>query len=382
MNGHIEIMVQITKRALKALGYGLMTEDAFRTVLGTAEHHVNSRPLGYITTEADELEVLTPRHFIAESAAGMLPQTVLSEGGIPSPYHSAAEKYNALTIAIKAFKEQYFEILIPVLNRINYGPTKDRRGLEVGDVVAMLETNSATGSWPIGIVDEVLKGDDKRVRTVIVRTRGYVVDRKPTLGKKPPTMKQPVIDRKESEKASRLLGYPVRIPKSGKENYYERHVQHLMLLDRADREGDRNPNVEWPDVEEEAITQELRDENQQEGDEPPTPPSRRKAAKRAAEEITRSAQRDRPELPKIPGKRGRPRKNPLPVPGETTPKKRGRPRKVQVDQQPAASKKRGRPRKYPLQKQAGTVWRKKVTVLAKKAGLNPARRSARLAAHS
>lgn len=250
-------MVKLAKQALLALSHGILTEDEFRTVLGTAEYHVNERPLGYITTDAGEHELLTPRHFLVESVAGMLPAAFLSEGGIPlgtrenpiEDYRTAAEKYNALTIAVRAFKEQYFEMLIPILNRINYGPNKDNRGLQVGDVVAMLEPGCKQGSWPIGIIEKVSPGDDQRVRTVTVRTRTQNVQKKKTKsGKIKLVVKPHPPDLAQSERASQLLGYKVKVPRAGRECFYKRHVQHLMLLESADDENKPENTIEWPDV--------------------------------------------------------------------------------------------------------------------------------------
>ena len=61
----MEALVKITKRCLKAVvKYQLLHEDALDTLLIETESIVNSRPLISVSDDINDLEPLTPNHFL------------------------------------------------------------------------------------------------------------------------------------------------------------------------------------------------------------------------------------------------------------------------------------------------------------------------------
>ena len=65
MGGTMEALVKITKRCLKAVVKDrLLHEDALHTLLLEIESIVNSRPLTSVSDDIDDLEPLTPIHFL------------------------------------------------------------------------------------------------------------------------------------------------------------------------------------------------------------------------------------------------------------------------------------------------------------------------------
>jgi len=113
------------------------------------------------------------------------------------------------------------------------------------------------------------------------------------------------------------LGYPVKVRKAGKEHFYERHVQHLMLLLRADKDDEEHRNDEWPELEEEDTTG-------ADGYTPPAPTPKRRAAVEAEGKIARGYRKKSPVEKGPPRRRGRPPKVKPAVPPvtATTPRKK------------------------------------------------------------
>ena len=65
MSGAMEALVKITKRCLKAvIKDRLLHENALHTLLLETERIVNSRPLTSISDNIDNMEPLTPNHFL------------------------------------------------------------------------------------------------------------------------------------------------------------------------------------------------------------------------------------------------------------------------------------------------------------------------------
>ena len=65
MGGAWEIMVKLTKRALKTVTNDRpMYEEVLRTFLIEVESTLNSQPLTSISDDHNDLQVLTPNHFL------------------------------------------------------------------------------------------------------------------------------------------------------------------------------------------------------------------------------------------------------------------------------------------------------------------------------
>ena len=54
---------------------------------------------------------------------------------------------------------------------------KDRRNVEVGDIVLLIDTSVRRSEWSMGLVENVFKGDHDRVLSVRVKTTSGSYDR-------------------------------------------------------------------------------------------------------------------------------------------------------------------------------------------------------------
>ena len=61
---------------------------------------------------------------------------------------------------------------MPLLQQRELRMTRSHANLKVGDVVLLVYYSVPRGVWPLGRVEEALKGDEGKVRSVRVRARG------------------------------------------------------------------------------------------------------------------------------------------------------------------------------------------------------------------
>ncbi|XP_055590040.1 uncharacterized protein LOC129752222 [Uranotaenia lowii] len=161
MGGVWERMVRSVKVALNTIvDGGKLTDEILSTALVEAEDLINSRPLTYVSTNVkDDLEALTPNHFLKGCAAECLPPRSQTEqvDALRSRYHRAQQLADKLW---QRWQHEYF----PSLNKRTKW-FEDVREIAVGDLVFVQEENKHER----GIVTEVKVGMDGRVRSAVVQ---------------------------------------------------------------------------------------------------------------------------------------------------------------------------------------------------------------------
>ena len=71
MGGAWEHLVRSVKNALKVIFKDQTPpEEVLSTALTEIEHTINSRPLTHVSIDPDDLEALTPNHFLIGSSSG------------------------------------------------------------------------------------------------------------------------------------------------------------------------------------------------------------------------------------------------------------------------------------------------------------------------
>lgn len=170
MGGAWERLVKCTKTALYAtLKDQCFHEDILVTVLTEIEATLNSRPLTSIPDGPDDLEPLTPNHFIIGQANCPLPFDITYESDLSSRKRwKVAQAYAALVW--RRFRQEY----LPGLNVTRKWQTKNPN-LSIGDLVLVVDDNAPRGSWPLGRILNVFPSlSDSCVRKVEVRTKSGV----------------------------------------------------------------------------------------------------------------------------------------------------------------------------------------------------------------
>ncbi|XP_055714267.1 uncharacterized protein LOC129808515 [Phlebotomus papatasi] len=138
----------------RTVGQALLTYEEMVTVLAQIEAILNSRPLVNISEDCEDPVILTPGNFLIGIPPLQLPD--------PSVGHLAMNKLSRWQLCQRIqqdfaarWKKEYLSTL-----QIRSKWDKKHKNLKVGNVVLLIETDSATTHWPLGVVREVHPGVD------------------------------------------------------------------------------------------------------------------------------------------------------------------------------------------------------------------------------
>ena len=127
---------------------------------------LNSRPLTYVSTDADDPEALTPNHLILGRDSPSL-----APGMFSGEQLSFRRRWrHAQQLAEHFWKRWHKEYLPTLMKRTKW--SRESRRVQVGDVVLLVtDNNLPRGRWPLARVVKVFPGSDGRVRTVELKTK-------------------------------------------------------------------------------------------------------------------------------------------------------------------------------------------------------------------
>ncbi|XP_062533494.1 uncharacterized protein LOC134202511 [Armigeres subalbatus] len=164
MGGIWERMVRSVKEALKTLNNGqTLSDEVLSTTLAETEDMINTRPLTYVSQE-DDVEAITPNHFLRGSVtdADMITQ---SEVEMAEALRNAYKRSQRLA---NQMWERWLKEYLPTINKRTKW-FEEQKPLQVNDLVFLVDGKHRKG-WVRGIVEEVIRGSDGRVRQAMVRT--------------------------------------------------------------------------------------------------------------------------------------------------------------------------------------------------------------------
>lgn len=165
MGGIWERMVRSVKEALKALNDGRkLTDEILLTSLAEAEDAINTRPLAYLPEEAAEIEAITPNHFLR----GTMKAADLKVDVSTDFAEALRNSYKRSQHLANQMWQRWCKEYLPTVNMRSKW-IEDRRPVKVGDLV-FIANEGQRKNWTRGIVEEVFKGNDGRIRQVSVRT--------------------------------------------------------------------------------------------------------------------------------------------------------------------------------------------------------------------
>ena len=164
--GWWERLIRSIKSSLKkTFGRHSLTRTELETTLHEVESCVNSRPLTYVSDEANAESPLTPAHFLLGHAGGFY------ERSTPTPVASGSDL--ALRFAMReSLLDKFWEIWSSDYIR-NLPPWRGAQGkcdLREGSVVLVQDDQQPRLRWPLGVITQLFPGRDGVVRTVEVKT--------------------------------------------------------------------------------------------------------------------------------------------------------------------------------------------------------------------
>ncbi|NP_001410306.1 uncharacterized LOC100150025 [Danio rerio] len=164
--------IRSIKAALKVtIGAQTVTEEVLRTVLIEVEGILNSKPLGYTSSDVADLDPITPFCFLIGRRDVSLPQVVYEDSEILS-----RRRWRHSQLLAEHFWRHFLKYYLPDLQARQKWKT-EKKTLEIGDVVMIVDPQLPRALWPVGRITQVFPGADGRVRTANVEVKGKTYTR-------------------------------------------------------------------------------------------------------------------------------------------------------------------------------------------------------------
>ena len=155
------------KRAINAtLGNAEVTDEELTSAVVGAEGLLNSRPLTYQSSNLQDLEPLTPNHFLHGQLGGQFAPQVVDEVAF-----NPRRRWRRVQELVHNFSRRWIREWLPSLN-IRKKWLLEKTNLEPGQVVLVMSDDTPRGQWPLGRLMRVYPGADGRVRVVDVTVNG------------------------------------------------------------------------------------------------------------------------------------------------------------------------------------------------------------------
>ncbi|XP_055604125.1 uncharacterized protein LOC129752361 [Uranotaenia lowii] len=155
----------------KSVGLRTLSVDEMITALAQIEAVLNSRPLTQLSSDPSDFRALTPGHFLVQRPMTALPDRDLTN--VNTNRLTMWQRAQQLTQQFwKKWNTQY---LSDLQNRTKW--SKEQQNLDIGMMVLLKEENCPPQRWPLGRIENVVRGQDGKVRVVSVRTQNGTYDR-------------------------------------------------------------------------------------------------------------------------------------------------------------------------------------------------------------
>ncbi|XP_058817359.1 uncharacterized protein LOC131680663 [Topomyia yanbarensis] len=150
----------------RVVGNSHLSFEAFSTVLAQIEACLNSRPITPMSADPNDVEALTPGHFLVGRPLLAVPEPDLDH--IPENRLDLWQKMQRLTQHFwKRWHNEYLSTL-----QLRYKWSTVNQNLLTGSIVLVRDDNLPVGKWSMGRVLAVHFGDDDLVRVATVKVPG------------------------------------------------------------------------------------------------------------------------------------------------------------------------------------------------------------------
>ncbi|CAK1581456.1 unnamed protein product [Parnassius mnemosyne] len=170
--GIFESGVKSMKFHLKrVIGLQVLTFEELITILTKVEAILNSRPLCCLSPDPNEVDILTPGHFLVHGSLISLPEPELSNEYVPP-----RARWQMLQKLTQSFWHIWQRDYLHTLQqRAKW--FREQPNIHVGDIVLIVDSNLPPLEWRSGRVQDVHPGKDGVVRVVTLRTTNGLLKR-------------------------------------------------------------------------------------------------------------------------------------------------------------------------------------------------------------
>lgn len=162
---------QLKYHLKRVIGVQKYSFQGISALLSGVEACLNSRPLCKMSDDPDDREPLTPAHFLI----GRSLKLPIGEKSDKPPY-SIKRLYVQLQFQIQAFWKQFSNDYIQSLTQLPKWRT-EQENLKIGQLVVIKADNVAPTYWPMGRIMQIYKGNDGKVRSVLLKTQTGQLER-------------------------------------------------------------------------------------------------------------------------------------------------------------------------------------------------------------
>lgn len=149
----------------------ILTWEEMCTILAQVESCLNSRPLCPLTNDIEDVDALTPQHFLTgQTFWPLVENDFLSENKtLLKRWQICTQKYQEVCLR---YKRDY-------IHRLQQRPKWlcPHENVKRGQLVLIKDDNLLHTSWPLGRVIEVHPGQDGIVRVVSIKTKNGIKTR-------------------------------------------------------------------------------------------------------------------------------------------------------------------------------------------------------------
>lgn len=164
--GAWERLIRSVKTSLKViLKERAPREEVLSTLLAEVENIVNSRPLSHVSVEPGTPESLTPNHFLIGSTSNLPVIGTFDD----SDLYLKKQWRKAQMLADMFWQRWLKEFLPQLIPRTKWND--EQKPLQVGDLVLVVDPESPRNVWPKGVVQQVFRSKDGRIRQIDVKTK-------------------------------------------------------------------------------------------------------------------------------------------------------------------------------------------------------------------
>ena len=134
---------------------------------------LNDRPLTYLTSTTGDPEPLTPSHLLYGRRIVSLPHPDVEDDEISDPdFHSAEQlriRVDRQGILLKHFQSRWRKEYLTALREVHRTTGTNEQTVKIGEVV-QIHDDTPRQQWKLGVIEELVKGNDGFIRSVTVRT--------------------------------------------------------------------------------------------------------------------------------------------------------------------------------------------------------------------
>ena len=162
--GAWESMIKLAKRGFyDVIKPGIINDEELITAFTIVEGLLNSRPLSTLSSDPDDLQVLTPAHFLVRDVYRKI---------APFPENwSEKQRYLHIQDIMSNMWTRFMKELVPLKHKFEKN-AKKTESFQVGDVVVLLNELDREVSWPIAVIKETHESHDGVIRKATLTFNG------------------------------------------------------------------------------------------------------------------------------------------------------------------------------------------------------------------